>query len=50
VLAQIAREIIVVMKRDVKTDWTVRDDVRAKLTSTRFTYLDSLPRVLRGGC
>jgi len=34
VLAQIARELVGVMKRDVKTDWTVRDDVRAKLRSS----------------
>ncbi|MFP5070167.1 type I restriction endonuclease subunit R [Pseudonocardia nantongensis] len=33
VLAQIARELVTVMRRDVKTDWTVRDDVRAKLRS-----------------
>lgn len=31
VLAQIARELVAVMRRDVRTDWTVRDDVRAKL-------------------
>lgn len=34
VLAQIARELVVVMQRDTKTDWTVRDDVRAKLRSS----------------
>lgn len=34
VLAQIARELVSVMQRDVKTDWTVRDDVRAKLRSS----------------
>lgn len=34
VLAQIARELVAVMRRDVKTDWTVRDDVRAKLRSS----------------
>jgi type I restriction enzyme R subunit len=34
VLAQIARELVVVMRRDVRTDWTVRDDVRAKLRSS----------------
>jgi type I restriction enzyme R subunit len=33
VLAQIARELVAVMRRDVKTDWRVRDDVRAKLRS-----------------
>ena len=33
VLAQIARDLVQVMQRDVKTDWTVRDDVRAKLRS-----------------
>lgn len=30
-LAQIARELIAIMRRDVRTDWTVREDVRAKL-------------------
>ncbi len=34
VLAQIARELLIVMRRDIKTDWTVRDDVRAKLRSS----------------
>ena len=34
VLAQIARELVDVMRRDVKTDWMVRDDVRAKLRSS----------------
>jgi type I restriction enzyme R subunit len=34
VLAQIARDLVAVMRRDVKTDWTVRDDVRAKLRSS----------------
>jgi len=34
VLAQIARDLVQVMQRDVKTDWTVRDDVRAKLRSS----------------
>lgn len=34
VLAQIARELVMVMQRDTKTDWTVRDDVRAKLRSS----------------
>lgn len=34
VLAQIARELVAIMRRDVKTDWTVRDDVRAKLRSS----------------
>jgi type I restriction enzyme, R subunit len=34
VLAQIARELVGVMRRDIKTDWTVRDDVRAKLRSS----------------
>jgi type I restriction enzyme R subunit len=33
-LAQIARDLVRVMRRDVKTDWTVRDDVRAKLRSS----------------
>ncbi|MBL8931719.1 MAG: type I restriction endonuclease subunit R [Kineosporiaceae bacterium] len=34
VLAQIARELVAIMQRDVKTDWRVRDDVRAKLRSS----------------
>jgi type I restriction enzyme, R subunit len=34
VLAQIARELGGVMQRDTKRDWTVRDDVRAKLRSS----------------
>jgi type I restriction enzyme, R subunit len=34
VLAQIARELVGVMQRDTKIDWTVRDDVRAKLRSS----------------
>jgi type I restriction enzyme R subunit len=34
VLADIARELVAIMRRDVKTDWTVRDDVKAKLRSS----------------
>ena len=34
VLAAIARALVEVMRRDVRTDWTVRDDVRAKLRSS----------------
>lgn len=34
ILGQIARELVQVMRRDIKTDWTVRDDVRAKLRSS----------------
>ncbi|MGQ4618106.1 HsdR family type I site-specific deoxyribonuclease [Nocardia sp. R7R-8] len=34
VLGQIARDLVKVMRRDIKTDWTVRDDVRAKLRSS----------------
>jgi type I restriction enzyme R subunit len=34
VLAGIARELVAVMRRDVRTDWTVRDDVKAKLRSS----------------
>ncbi|OLT18610.1 hypothetical protein BJF78_00290 [Pseudonocardia sp. CNS-139] len=34
VLAMIARELVAVMRRDVKTDWMVRDDVRAKFRSS----------------
>ncbi|MGH3765382.1 MAG: type I restriction enzyme endonuclease domain-containing protein [Pseudonocardiaceae bacterium] len=34
VLARIARELVSVMRRDGRTGWTVRDDVRAKLRSS----------------
>jgi type I restriction enzyme R subunit len=34
VLANIARELVAIMRRDVKTDWTVRDDVKAKLRAS----------------
>jgi type I restriction enzyme R subunit len=34
VLADIARELVAVMRRDIRTDWTVRDDVRAKLRTS----------------
>jgi type I restriction enzyme R subunit len=34
VLAEIARELVEVMRRDIKLDWTVRDDVKAKLRSS----------------
>ncbi|MBO0856020.1 MAG: DUF3387 domain-containing protein, partial [Nocardia sp.] len=34
VLGHIARELVKIMRRDIKTDWTVRDDVRAKLRSS----------------
>ncbi|HSV66037.1 MAG TPA: type I restriction endonuclease subunit R [Mycobacteriales bacterium] len=34
ILAQIARDLVEVVRRDVRTDWTVRDDVRAKLRSS----------------
>lgn len=54
VLAQIARELVAVMRRDVKTDWTVRDDVRAKLRSSikrlliRYNYPpDQQPEAIR---
>ncbi len=30
----LARELWAILRRDVKTDWTVRDDVRAKLRSS----------------
>jgi type I restriction enzyme R subunit len=33
-LADIARELVVVMQRDIRSDWTVRDDVRAKLRTS----------------
>ncbi|WP_448073846.1 type I restriction endonuclease subunit R [Georgenia yuyongxinii] len=34
VLATIARELVAIMRRDVRTDWTVREDVKAKLRSS----------------
>jgi len=34
ILANIARELVAVMQRDIRTDWTVRDDVRAKLRTS----------------
>lgn len=39
-LAQIARELVATMRRDIRTDWTVRDDVKAKMRS-------SIKRLLR---
>ncbi|MBT2500095.1 type I restriction endonuclease subunit R [Agromyces sp. ISL-38] len=33
-LADIARELVAIMRRDVRTDWTVRADVKAKLRSS----------------
>lgn len=53
-LAQIARELWAILRRDVKTDWTVRDDVRAKLRSSvkrllvKFKYPpDQQPEAIR---
>ncbi len=45
VLAEIARQLVAVMRRDVRTDWTVRDDVRAKLRSSikRLLVLNDYP-------
>ncbi|XAS62764.1 type I restriction enzyme endonuclease domain-containing protein [Micrococcaceae bacterium Sec5.8] len=34
VLPDIARESVSVMRRSVRTDWTVRDDVRARLRTS----------------
>ena len=34
VLADIARELVRTLRRDVTTDWVARDDVRAKIRST----------------
>ena len=39
VLAQIARDLVSTLRRDAKTDWTVRDDVRAKLRRSIKTLL-----------
>ena len=33
-VAQIARDLVAVVQRDVRTDWTVREDVRARLRSS----------------
>ncbi|PWD50680.1 DEAD/DEAH box helicase [Serinibacter arcticus] len=33
-LATIARELVIIMRRDAKTDWGSRDDVKAKLRSS----------------
>lgn len=40
VLAQIARDLVATMRRDTRTDWTVREDVKAKLRA-------SIKRLLR---
>jgi type I restriction enzyme R subunit len=34
ILAQIARDLVAAMRRDIRTDWTVREDVRAKMRTT----------------
>lgn len=34
VLAQIARDLVATMRRDTRTDWTVREDVKAKLRAS----------------
>ncbi|GAA3709742.1 type I restriction endonuclease subunit R [Gordonia hankookensis] len=34
VLAQIARDLVSTMRKDTRTDWTVREDVKAKLRAT----------------
>lgn len=39
VLAQIARDLVETLRRDAKTDWTVRDDMRAKLRRSIKTLL-----------
>jgi len=39
ILAQIARDLVATLRRDAKTDWTVRDDVRAKLRRSIKTLL-----------
>ena len=39
-LAQIARDLVRIMQQDMRTDWTVRDDVKAKMRS-------SIKRLLR---
>lgn len=44
-LAEIARQLVKIMRRDVRTDWTVREDVRAKLRSSvkRLLILNGYP-------
>lgn len=44
-LAKIARDLVAVMQRDIKTDWTSRADVRAKLRSSikRLLILNKYP-------
>ena len=44
-LAEIARQLVEVMRRDVRTDWTVREDVRAKPRSSvkRLLMLNGYP-------
>ena len=44
-LADIARQLVTIMRRDVRTDWTVREDVRAKLRSSikRLLVLNGYP-------
>ena len=53
-LARVAHELVVVMRRDVKTDRMVRDDVPAKLRSSikrllvKYTYPpDKQPGAIR---
>lgn len=45
VLAEIARQLVQIMRRDVRTDWTVHEDVRAKLRSSikRLLVLNGYP-------
>ena len=45
VLADIARGLVAVMRRDVRTDWTAREDVKAKLRSSikRLLVLNGYP-------
>jgi type I restriction enzyme R subunit len=45
VLAEIARELVAIMRSDVRTDWTVRADVKAKLRSSikRLLVLKNYP-------
>lgn len=44
-LAEIARQLVTVMRRDAHTDWTIRDDVRARLRSSvkRLLILNGYP-------
>lgn len=45
VLVEIVRQLVMMMRRNVRTDWIVREDVRSKLRSAvrRFPVLNRYP-------